>query len=219
MRLDLKSTRVYVISPGTGVYRDRLLTIMGRLADQGYEHVTFVKSRPAATGTASLTATLMDIFRAELRNDDPFIVLEDDCAIWNICDSVDVPESMDALYLGVALWSYPHSVETLSWATRPHIIKNHAGTVSEYDANLTRLRGMTGGHAILFQSREFLRRFLQVMETVNRSAESVPHDLVLSALHASFEIYALKEPLFYQDAALGGQESVTRLRFQDGCYS
>lgn len=218
MRIDLKSTQVYVISPGTGQYRDRMLTVLGRLMDQGYQHVTFVKSKPAASATASLTATLMDVFRTELRRDDPFIVLEDDCAFWHLRDTVEVPDSLDVLYLGVALWSYPYPVETLFRTDRPHIVRNHPGTVSEYDAHLTRLRGMTGGHAILFQSREFLRRFLHVMEGVSRCVENVPHDLALSALHAHFEVYALKEPLMYQDSTLGGQESVTRLRFQDGCY-
>jgi hypothetical protein len=32
-------------------------------------------------------------------------------------------------------------------------------------------------------------------------------------------VYALKEPMFYQDALLQGQEAPTKLRFNGTCYS
>lgn len=218
MLINIKNTKVYIISPGENKYRNRVLTVMGRLIDEGFKNITFFKSLSGPNNTASLTNTVIEIFKKEINNDQPFIILEDDCAIFNSCDTIEVPESADVLYLGVALWSYPYSVDTLYNRNRPHIIPNSSNTVQSYDEKLTRIRGMTGGHAIMFVSKEFVRTFINKMTDISKYIDDMPHDLLFSALHTSFNVYGLKTPMFYQDNALGGQEDVTKLTFNGECY-
>jgi hypothetical protein len=218
MLINIKNTKVYIISPGENKYRNRVLTVMGRLIDEGFKNITFLKSLSGPNNTASLTNTVIEIFKKEINNDQPFIILEDDCAIFNSCDTIEVPESADVLYLGVALWSYPYSVDTLYNRNRPHIIPNSSNTVQSYDEKLTRIRGMTGGHAIMFVSKEFVRTFINKMTDISKYIDDMPHDLLFSALHTSFNVYGLKTPMFYQDNALGGQEDVTKLTFNGECY-
>jgi hypothetical protein len=83
MILDIKNTTVYLVSPGTDKYKDRVLTVFRRLIDEGFSKIEFVKSLPGLNGAASLTHTVLHIFKRELNNDKPFIILEDDCAFFN----------------------------------------------------------------------------------------------------------------------------------------
>lgn len=218
MIIDIKKTRVYIISPGENKYRDRVLTVMGRLIDDGFKNITFFKSLAGPNNTASLTNTVIEICKKEMNNDQPFIILEDDCALFSSYDNIEVPESADVLYLGVALWSYPYSVDTLYNRNRPHIVHNSSGTVQSYNDTLTRIRGMTSGHAIMFISREFTRTFINKMTDISKYVDDMPHDLLFSALHQTFNVYGLKNPMFYQDNSLGGQEDVTKLTFNGECY-
>ena len=218
MLVDIKSTKVYLISPGTGKYRDRTITVLVRLIDEGFKRVEYVKSLPGLNNTASLTNTVLDIFKRELDGDQPFIILEDDCAFFTKYDIIDIPDTYDMLYLGVALWTYPHSIDTLYTRNRLNIIHNSSSTVESYNDILTRLKGMTGGHAILYNSREFMRIFIDKMNEISKHVDDVPHDLLFSSLHQSFNVYGLKNPMFYQDSTLGGQEDVTKLTFNGECY-
>jgi hypothetical protein len=77
---------------------------------------------------------------------------------------------------------------------------------------------MTGGHAILFRSRDFIKEFIRQMDLISTTVKDLPHDLLLSSLHLSYEVLALKNPMFYQDKTLGGQEEVTKLVFNGECF-
>ena len=219
MLVDIKSTKVYLISPGTGKYRDRTITVLVRLMDEGFKRVEYVKSLPGSNNTSSLTNTVLDIFKRELDGNQPFIILEDDCAFFTKYDTIDIPDKYDMLYLGVALWTYPHSIDTLYTRDRPLISHNSSSTVESYNDILTRLKGMTGGHAILYKSREFMRTFINKMNEISQYIDDVPHDLLFSVLHSSYKVFALKQPMFYQDSILGGQEDITKLTFNGVCYS
>lgn len=211
MNIDLKSTKIYLISPAENKYRDRVLTVFGRLIDEGFKNITFIKSVPGPNNTASLTNTVIDIFKTELSQTRPFIILEDDCAFFHKYDYIEVPNNFDVLYLGLSLWAYPYSPNTLLYKPRPNIVPKSETTVVPYNDLLVQVKAMTGGHAILFYSREFIRQFLQKINEISQSIDDLPHDLLFSALHSFYNIYALKRPMFYQDKTLGGQEDVTKL--------
>ena len=218
MLLDIKDITVYIISPGTNNYRNKLITVFERVIDEGFKNVVFFKSIPGPNKTASLTNTVLEIFKLELNNDKPFIILEDDCAFFTKYDQVEIPDSADMLYLGVSLWSYPYSPDTLYSMYRPNIVRNSIDTNESYNNTLVRIKGMTGGHAILYISRDFIRTFVEKMIDISKNRPDLPHDLLFSSLHQSFNVYGLKKPMFYQDASLGGQEDVTKLTFNTECY-
>jgi hypothetical protein len=218
MLLNIKDITVYIISPGTNNYRSKLLTVLERVIDEGFKSVVFFKSVPDPNKTASLTNTVLEIFKRELNNDNPFIILEDDCAFFTKYDQVEIPDNADMLYLGVSLWSYPYSADTLYSMYRPDIMFNSIETVESYNNTLVKIKGMTGGHAILYISRDFIRTFIEKMTDISKYIVDLPHDLLFSTLHPSFNIFGLKKPMFYQDATLGGQEDVTKLTFDTECF-
>lgn len=218
MILDIKRTKVYIISPGENKYRERVIVVFQRLLDEGFRNITFFKSATGPNNTASLTNTVLEIFKKELKNDEPFIILEDDCAFFTKYDKLDVPENCDALYLGVSLWSYNHPLLTLYSKPRPHIYQNSSTEVQSYNENITRIKAMTSGHAILFSSREYMRTFIQKMGEISKYIDDLPHDLLFSVMGQTFNVYGLKQPMFYQDSTLGGQEDVTKLTFNGECY-
>lgn len=77
---------------------------------------------------------------------------------------------------------------------------------------------MTSTHAILYHSRAFMKRFIDLMEDIMNYVYHVPHDLVFAYLQTEFPCYALKRPMFYQDGALGGQEELTKRVFNNGLF-
>lgn len=222
MRLSIKEVKVYIVSPGTGPYASRLLTVFERLVSAGFKRVEFFRSLPSESsgankekgvtnhvGTDSLSRTNLAILERELVGgmQRPFIIVEDDVQLFHDCENVELPDDADALYLGVSKWIYPHAYETLGRGF--HIQENGPDRIKDAGEAVTRISGMTGTHAILFINPEYVRRFIARM--VARLPYSTPHDLVFTTLQPEFNIFALKKPMFYQDRLLGGQEAVTRL--------
>lgn len=214
MLIDLHTTKVYVISPATGKYGTRFHTVFQTLVADGFSKIEFVRSVPDTSGTNSLTRTNLEIFKRELNGTDPFIIIEDDCAIDVHHTQIEVPDDVDAVYLGVSLWIYPHPYETLGKGY--HIRENTSRDIQQISDTLTKINGMTSTHAILFYNRDYMRQFIAQMEPL--VAQTMPHDLVFATMQPSRKVYALKQPMFYQAQALGGQENVTRLRFNGQCY-
>ena len=218
MSLNIKTVKVYLISPCVDKYKDRLFTVFSRLLTYGFQDIVFFKSVSGTNGTNSLTNTVIEIMKLEMDNDKPFMILEDDCEIFTKHEEIEIPDNCDALYLGASYWVYPYSVETVYSAVRPHIFHNSLQPHQSYNDMLTRIGGMTGGHAIMFISREFMKTFLDHITTIIKSIDNMPHDLLFGCLQFHFNVYALKQPLFYQDSALGGQEDITKITFNGQCY-
>lgn len=56
------------------------------------------------------------------------------------------------------------------------------------------------------------------MNDITEHIDNLPHDLLFAVLQPSYTVYALKAPMFYQDSTLGGQENVTKLKYNEICY-
>lgn len=208
--------KVYVISPATGHYYDRLQTVLERLKIHGFQDVECVPSVSDTNHTNSLSRTNLKIFEKELHETRPFLILEDDVQIEHLIPSLPIPNDACALYLGVSMWIYPYSLSSLSSLQRGQIrIVLEQDTVS-YDDHWTRILGMTGGHAIVYRCRQFIQTLMSCIQ--QHLALDTPHDLILATLHSQFPVYALKYPFFYQDKMLGGQQEETRWVWNKGQF-
>ena len=217
MKLDIRSVQVFLLSPGEGRWRGRALTVFQRLLDAGFKRISFVKSVPDTAGMNSLTRTNLLVFQEQLNTTEPFLLLEDDCEIWNLpTEPIEIPDDADAVYVGVSQWIYPHPYQRLNQNFTP-ILPNAPPFVLSASDTCTRIRGMTSTHAILYISRPYIQTCIQAIEP--QLQFQTPHDLVLATQHAAHHVYALKEPMFYQDSLLQGQEIPTRLRFNGVCYA
>jgi hypothetical protein len=220
MRIDLRTLKIYLISPGTGKYEARRDTVLARLHALSCTNVEVVKSVEDSSGTNSLTRTNIEIFKKEINSTEPFLVLEDDCQFVFHQHVFEFPDDADAVYFGVSRWVYPHSYESL-WHrhTQQFHIREHRLGDHTLEDSLVKIHGMTSTHAILFCSKIFTNTFLNCAEELLQW--QTPHDLIFATLQRQphFQVYALPVPMMYQDGTLGGQEGETKLIFRDGRYS
>jgi hypothetical protein len=216
MILDLLSIKLYIVSPMEGKYKDRFETVYQRLKDAGFTNIVSFKSISDEKPYVSLTKTIIEIFSNEINNNEPFIILEDDCGLENIEPIIEIPESTDLLYLGVALWIYPHDFSTLGLNHGHQIHENKTSDIIDYNETLTKINGMTSTHAILYNNRNFMKEFIEKAKT--KLDINLSHDLIVATMHRNYSVFALKNPIFYQDSSIGGHESVTRLKYKDGRY-
>jgi len=214
--MDLRKVKVYVISPGIGKYEKRLHTTLERLQQAGFQHVEHVPSVPDPSHTNSLSRTNLLIFEKEQDQTEPFIIIEDDIKIEDFIVDNDkwflhVPPDAVAVYLGVSLWVYPYEYHTLGCGKHIRLITKNDAT--SYDDRLVRIKGMTSAHAVLYADRKFLQTLSLCIQSYLKLFTA--HDLVIAALQQYFPMYALKNPLFYQDVTEGGQQLMTRLVWKE----
>lgn len=210
MEIALCDIVVYVISPGKHKYRERLNISFSRLVDMGFKKIIYRKSVEDEKNARSLALTVGEILREALP---PFIIVEDDINIFQMEKVIKIPENAAAVYLGVSMWVFPFSSQYIE-NKRCNIRRSIPIDFQNFDAKMVRIVGMTGAHAILYLDTTFKDK---LVSKIDENAD-IPHDLYLAVLQQEFPIYALKNPIFYQDIRLGGQEQETLLRWHNGNY-
>jgi hypothetical protein len=155
-------------------------------------------------GPKSAAAGLVKLMKERLEGDfKPFIFMEDDCSVtpW-FRHEIPVPKDADAVYLGISLWG-------MHGAQAHPLVKKEA--VSE---ELVRVYNMLSTHAVLIMSKRWVENVLKCYEYAYFSMDK-PQEFDVPVAHTMplFSIYALKNPLFYQDSKMGGQEEPTLIQF------
>jgi len=204
MKVNLLDVPVYIISPGIGKYRNRIGVCFQRLVDYGFKRIVFVRSIEKPSKTASLSLTTLSILE---REEPPYIIMDDDVEEFHIMKEVEIPGDARAAYLGVSQWVFPYPTSMIGRGV--HIRRSLPSDFRDVDGKWVKISGMTSSHAILFLDRAFVASLSEKI----RKDPDVPHDLYLASLQREQPVYALKTPLFFQDHSIGGQEDVTRLRW------
>lgn len=140
---------------------------------------------------------------------EPFVLCEDDIA-WTVPPGpepivVDYPPDADAIYLGIS-----------ACGTQPAVHDYHMEIVREQSAthpHLQRVYNMLTAHAVLFLSFRYTMAYFAAM--IESCASRQPCDCISTRLSATHQVYALGEPIFYQHGAVGGQETMTKIAWQD----
>lgn len=117
--------------------------------------------------------------------DGPFLILEDDIKIRNRITTYDIPDSTDALYLGISRWG----------------IYNGKGfrqiSIERHSEDIYRLYNMLSGHAILYINREYAKLLVQAYQFYVDTVDV--QDKGNAELMKYFEVYGLTNPIFYQE--------------------
>jgi len=150
---------------------------------------------------------MIDIMRKRLDCEfKPFILMEDDCSPteWFRYE-VPIPEDADALYVGLSTYGL-------------HPQHNFGILRVEYtpvpgEPEIVRLLNMLSNHAIMFVSKRWTENCLECFERTVRCAKDPAYDIELCRTLPQFNVYALKKPLFFQDAKVGGQQEPTYIMF------
>lgn len=142
-----------------------------------------------SAGVAQGHLKCLSIFRP------PFIILEDDVKIRSVDFDQEIPNYMDAVYLGISTWGE----------------RNGEGQVNQIehksiDKNFTRLYNMLSTHSILYGSELFVSMVKKICEY--SIFYEKPFDIELAKIQKYFIILAAKDPYFYQS---GYNESCTNI--------
>jgi hypothetical protein len=166
---------------------------------------------PSDQSKTSCTKSLLSLFKKRLEGDfKPFILLEDDCSAteW-FRHVIPVPKDTDAVYLGISAYGLHPMVDQA-------IPRIDAVPVQEFP-ELVKLRSMLSTHAILYNTRAWVENCISCYE--NALAPNAPGegswDIPLARSQGRFNVYALRKPLFYQDAKVGGQQEPTLISIEN----
>jgi hypothetical protein len=165
-----------------------------------------VCDKGAQSGVLGMISIMKKRLDGEFR---PFVLLEDDCSPTKWLRHVfPVPEDADAMYLGLSTYGI-HPVHDFGI---PQV--SYTGVTGEPE--LVRLFNMLSNHAIFFVSKRWTENCLSCFEqTVACAKDPRAYDIEQCRTIPNFNVYALREPLFFQDSKVGGQEDATYITFTE----
>ena len=205
MKIDLRSLKYYILNePSKAKRREHMKDIMGRSKITNYEIISSIpadrKLSSGAISHASIIQQAMEIVPFK-----PFVLLEDDCDTDYFPDEIDVPHSIDALYLGISRCA---ANENGYYDGAITALKNHPGY-----PHLLRFYNMLSTHAIMFITPRYASAYAMAM--VDASHMNQAWDTVSTRMSPFFQVYLNKRSIFFQQSLVGGQEPQTRFNYDD----
>jgi hypothetical protein len=209
MLIDLKKTKYYYLTTRTNAKRvkhiEGILKIYDLTEVNPIMGENFGKQRSGCTGTARM----VDLgLRNQKKNEpfQPFILLEDDVSLSETMpDKIEIPDDADIIYIGV-------SCGGLGKHTRQK--PGDPLYATDYNEKYIRVYNMLSTHAIMICSAAGANIYAQCM--LEGFYNPTGWDCYLARIQSYYKVYALKNPLFYQDAEYGGVEYSTNINFASG---
>ena len=190
--VDIKNIKTFFINPDeTEKYKNRKQHTEFILRDTlKIDSVNHYKSSINSEDYfAELKLATADILQENL-NDDPILIVEDDINVthWYLYKDIDIeiPEDADAVYIGIYRFAIDSSRDYwyLNTPTQP------------YSDNLVKIRNMLSAHAIVYKSKKYKQ---QVIDLFRDKQNTSQNDVILARNLYNFNIYAYRNPIFYQD--------------------
>lgn len=116
----------------------------------------------------------------------PFIIIEDDCALnRKFKNEVDIPDNVDALYMGISHWGRYMS------HSGPYV---HTTKVNN---EIVRVYNMLATHAIAYFSKEYVDVCKRI--SYHHGYEIEDHvDIGFAEIHKLYNVYCFDDPVFRQ---------------------
>jgi len=184
MKMDIKNIPTYFINMDE--HTDKKKSTESALEIIGFKNVTRV---PGVGGfgqnIGNTMAHIKAISTALESTSGPFIIFEDDIAIKNSNTIIDIPETADALYLGISKWGLynGHGQKIIS--------------IEQHGKNLYRIYNMLTTHGILYFNRDYAKLLMKAYSFLVSVSE--PVDKANAELMKYFEVYGLSDPMVYQE--------------------
>lgn len=141
----------------------------------------------------------------------PFLILEDDVSWTKEGKSVvlEIPNDADAMFLGISRCGM--DVKIKKWTPKQTLLVQK----DDLKKNCLRVFNMLSTHAILVNSMEFALSYIVALTEFCAEKRRTPDmhgwDCFTSQLSLTHNVYALKDPIFYQCRSLGGREEETKI--------
>jgi glycosyltransferase involved in cell wall biosynthesis len=123
----------------------------------------------------------------------PFIFMEDDCSRteWFKTD-IDIPIDTDALYIGNSEWGVIPGKDIGTLGTLSYHKKGNG---------LVKVDNMLGMHGVIIYSERWRKNLLDCCRM------GIHQDVAIARTMKEFNVYALHDPIVYQDPAVGGTQT------------
>ena len=183
MKINLSGVQTFYINMDKDVARNKDMIQLGKnLEIKNYTRIsgTEIVGHPKAGCATSHLEILSTI-------SEPTVILEDDCVISKGSMIIDVPDDADAVYLGLSNWGYLDSI------SKPG---NFSYTSHNIFKNVYKINGMLATHAILYISSEYTEMAKRIAQWSANNDQHIDQGLAL--IQKYFNVYALKQPVFYQ---------------------
>ena len=198
MKIYLKAIKHYFLTVDTNGSRKKHM--MEEFKEYDLTEVNPVlgigKEKSGATGFSKM----IDL---GLRNQDrtkpftPFVMYEDDCSKYReYPDYIEIPDDADICYIGLS----KSSMNETKW----HI----ASYYTHIDDAVVRIYNMLATHGIIVCSASGA---LAIQKAVLEGYQkNIIWDIFVAQIQPYYKVYALKQPLVFQDKKYGGNEYYTR---------
>lgn len=189
--LDIREVPVYYIN--LDHEKEKRKRIESMLKEYGFKHIhrfPGILETPKALGVAKSFHTLLSKLE---KTDKPFIILEDDVDVFKFEPKIKIPKNADAYYLGISIFGIYRGNGT------------RRISIEQYDEKTFRLYNMLAAHAILYLNNDYVKFIRKAIEFSIKIKTN--QDKARAETMKYFNIYASKEPVFYQT---GRYENVTK---------
>lgn len=204
MKIDFLSCKYYFLTCDNPVRREHFLKEFSGLDITEVHPVTGIdRLLSGVTGFSRM----LDLAVSQMDRQQPFrpfVLFEDDIKKYrDFPDSMEIPDDADLLYIGLS--SYGMS----------EFSHCHELFYKGIDANIVRIFNMLSLHGIVLCS---IRGVLMFQKCLLESYfKNEPWDITATWFQPYMNVYALRKPLVYQSAELGGQESPTKIELHSFC--
>ena len=189
MIIDIPSVKTFYVNMDNKVdRRDQTEKLLSNLNFNNYQRYSAKTGKNAIEGCA---LSHIDILRSN-KNHSPFLILEDDVATGNgYSQTIEVPDDVDAIYLGYSMWGYD--------ADRAKKFSRMDNTTSfkKITNNIYKISNMLSTHAIMYCSERYSNAVADIMETI-WNQEEWHCDYACSLIQEEFNVYASVHPYFFQ---------------------
>jgi len=132
----------------------------------------------------------------------PFILLEDDIEKYReFPESLEIPNNTDILYIGLTRCG----IMIDNWSFNVYY--------SNINNNIIKVENMLALHGLIICSQTGLNIFKTSL--IKDFELDQPWDISIAKAQPFYNIFALRKPLVFQKAELGGQEELTKIEYED----
>lgn len=196
MQIDLRKVPTYWATIEKN--KDRHERMISMYSALGFENTNQINGPLANPYTIGIAETHIEALGNKL----PLLVMEDDCAVtehWR--PLIEVPDDADAIYLGT------------SWYGMVRGASQFRGCISSsYSEDLIRPYNMLGIHSVLYLSEEYRQKVVGLLTEFKKDPGSAGCDECIASNMKNYNVYATKNPMFYQADGHSDAETITPLQ-------
>ena len=188
-------------------FKDYLLTEINPVPLTRFDKKLPHKKRKQKSGATGFLRILDKAVQDQIPNTifQPFVIIEDDITCYrSFPEKIEIPDDCDMLYIGISSWGM---------AGKPKGQNNCVcySSVPDYD-EVIRIFNMLSTHGLIICSLRGLLVFQKCLMEDFQNARG--YDISITQMQPHIKAYALKQPLVYQNATVGGEEKQTKITYQ-----